>query len=55
VSVITGPTYREAKSFSWASMSQHFANNSNFLLYHILETEDKLNINSSGEATFELE
>ena len=43
------------KSYSWASVSQYFANIFSFFLYLILETEVKLNIKYSGEATFELE
>jgi hypothetical protein len=43
------------KSYSWASLLQFFGNNFGFFLYQILETEGKLNVQNSGEATFELQ
>jgi len=48
-------TQHMEKSYSWARVSQYFANNFSFYLYQILETEGKLNVQNSGEATFELE
>jgi len=48
-------TQHMEKSYSWARISQYFANNFSFSLHKILETEGKLNVQNSGEATFELE
>jgi hypothetical protein len=43
------------KSYSWARVTQYFPNNFSFFLYQSLETAGKLNVQNSGEATFELE
>jgi len=48
-------TQHMEKSYSWARVSQYFANNFSFFLHQILETEGMLNVQNSSEATFELE